>query len=92
MLLFLAILEKYRKGTMPIGPTFDTPFYLPGVLALHGAVLFAAPRCHRNGFNHLPFGPGFFGNSKSGCLVGLMYLHPSEDAPKAKAQYGRPQR
>jgi hypothetical protein len=82
-LLFLAILEEYRKGTMPIGPVFDAPFYLPDVHALHRAMLFAAPGNHRNGFNHLPFGPRLFGNSKSGCLVGLVYLHPSEDAPKA---------
>jgi hypothetical protein len=76
-------MKEYRKGTMPIGPAFDTPFYLPDVHALHSAMLFAAPSNHWNGFNHLPFGPGLFGNSKSGCLVGLVYLYPSEDAPKA---------
>jgi hypothetical protein len=82
-LLFLAILEKDREGTMPIGPAFDAPFYLPDVHALHRAMLFAAPGNHRNGFNHLPFGARPFGNSKSGCPVGLVYLYPSEDAPKA---------
>jgi hypothetical protein len=71
--LFLAVQEKYRKGTMPIRPTFDAPFYLPEVDALDRAVLFAAPGNHRNGLNHLPFGPSFFSKGKSGCLVGLMY-------------------
>jgi hypothetical protein len=75
--LFLAVLEKYCKGTMPIRLTFDAPFYLPDVHALDRAVLFAAPGNHRNGFNHLPFGPGFFSKGKSSCLVGLMYFRPS---------------